>query len=114
MQATWKPVHVASGESRSQLPRDVFAFPNERKEPLIDAAHVRSAVARFRQVDGVDDRERAVAFQNIKAAAQYFGVSLRAASWHDLMTKASPQKTPRRCLSDGASGEGPSSRTLLP
>ena len=85
MQSTWKPVHVAPSEPRSQWPRDAFAFPKERKEPLIDVAHVRSAIARFHQVDGVDDRERAVAFQNIKAAAHYFGVTLRAATWHDLM-----------------------------
>jgi hypothetical protein len=85
MQATWRPVHVVSGESRSALPRDAFAFPKERKEPLTDAAHVRSAIARFHQVDGVDDRERSAAFQNIKAAAKYYGISLHAAGWRDLM-----------------------------
>jgi hypothetical protein len=85
MHATWKPVSIAQGEARSNFPDDVFAFPAERKEPLTGASHVRSAIARFRQVDGVDDAERALAFQNIKAAARYYGVSLHAATWRDLM-----------------------------
>jgi hypothetical protein len=33
----------------------VFAFPDERKEPLTDARHVRNAIARFNQVEGVSD-----------------------------------------------------------
>jgi hypothetical protein len=85
MNVTWKPVQVRPGTSRSSLPAQAFAFPKERKEPLIDAGHVRSAIARFRQVDGVDDAERALAFQNIKAAAQYYGVGVHASSWRDLM-----------------------------
>jgi hypothetical protein len=85
MRTTWKPTNAAQSETRSKLPDDAFAFPHERKEPLTDAGHVRSAIARFRQVDGVDDRERAQAFANIKAAAQYYGVTLQARSWQDLM-----------------------------
>ena len=34
-----------------------FAFPKERKEPIHDAAHVRNAIARFNQVEGVTDAE---------------------------------------------------------
>jgi hypothetical protein len=86
MQITWRPIEP--GRSRSQLPDDSFAFPRERKEPLTDAAHVRSAVARFHQVDGVDDRERALAFSNIKAAAVYYGVRVSALNWRDLMGAA--------------------------
>jgi hypothetical protein len=71
---TWQPPKTWRGESRSQLPDSAFAFPNERKEPLTDAAHVRSAIARFDQVDGVNDRERAQAWANIAAAAKYYGV----------------------------------------
>jgi hypothetical protein len=67
------------------MPASAFAFPKERKEPLTDAAHVRSAIARFSSVDGVSDRERAVAFENIKAAAEHYGVQLRAGTWHDLV-----------------------------
>lgn len=85
MHVTWQPPRVDSHEPRSRLPASVFAFPAERKEPLLDAGHVRSAIARFAQVDGVSDRERAGAFANIRAAAQYFGVALHAHTWHDLV-----------------------------
>jgi hypothetical protein len=84
MQITWKPLDRATSE-RSQLPASAFAFPAERKEPLTDASHVRSAVARFAQVEGVSEAERAQAFANIKAAAAYFGVTVGAKSWHDLV-----------------------------
>lgn len=84
MQITWKPVQKPQTE-RSELPASAFAFPAERKEPLVDAAHVRSAVARFAQVEDVSEGERAQAFANIKAAAAYFGVTVGAKSWHDLV-----------------------------
>ena len=84
MQITWKPVADPS-QPRWNLPPSAFAFPSERKEPLTDASHVRSAIARFRQVDGVDDVERAQAFANIKAAATYYGVDVAAGSWRDLV-----------------------------
>ena len=84
MEITWKPVRRPD-ESRSALPASAFAFPAERKEPLIDATHVRSAVARFAQVSGVSDGERAQAFANIKAAAAYYGVTVGAKHWHDLV-----------------------------
>jgi len=85
MQITWKPVRDGADAPRVKLPDSVFAFPKERKEPLTDAAHVRSAIARFGEVRGVGEAERAQAFANIKAAAGYFGVTLRATSWHDLV-----------------------------
>jgi hypothetical protein len=82
MEITWRPPDARA--SRSNLPSSAFAFPKERKEPLTDASHVRSAVARFSQVDGVSNVERAQAFENIKAAAEHYGVNLNAHSWHDL------------------------------
>jgi len=85
MQVTWQPPHVDPHEPRSRLPPSAFAFPAERKEPLLDAGHVRSAIARFGQVCGVSNTERAAAFANIRAAAQYYGVALRAHSWRDLV-----------------------------
>ena len=85
MQVTWKPLGGDDHVSRSKLPDSVFAFPIERKEPLTDAGHVRSAIARFGEVSGVSDVERAQAFENIRAAAEYYGVSVRASSWHDLV-----------------------------
>ncbi|HEV2261795.1 MAG TPA: DUF6582 domain-containing protein [Candidatus Rubrimentiphilum sp.] len=84
MRITWKPPHLRFHEKRSQLPASAFAFPAERKEPLTDANHVRSAIARFSQVDGVSTDERVQAFANIKAAAEYYGISLSAKTWRDL------------------------------
>jgi hypothetical protein len=85
MQTTWEP-HEKHGDltTKSDLPDSVFAFPNERKEPLTDAEHVRNAVARFDQVTGVTDEERALAFANIEKAAEYYGVKLSETSWRDL------------------------------
>ena len=85
MQTTWEP-HEKHGHltSKSDLPDSVFAFPNERKEPLTDAEHVRNAVARFDQVTGVTDEERALAFANIQKAAAYYGVTLAETSWQQL------------------------------
>lgn len=85
MQVTWKPVRDGADAARSKLPDSVFAFPTERKEPLTDAGHVRAAIARFGEVRGVTESERAQAFANIKAAADYYGVNLRASSWQDLV-----------------------------
>jgi hypothetical protein len=90
-EATWKP-HEKHGQltTQSDLPDSVYAFPKQRKEPLTDAEHVRNAVARFDQVTGVSDSDRALAFANIEKAAQHYGVNLRETSWHDLGTH--PQK----------------------
>ena len=61
-----------------------FAFPSERKEPLTDDRHVRNAIARFDQLEGVSDAERDRAWKRILAAAERHGVEVSAASWRDL------------------------------
>ncbi len=86
METTWKPVGDPS-VARSALPDSAFAFPAQRAEPLLDAAHVRNALARFDQVKGVSDDDRALAFANIRAAAAHFGVHVSEASWRDLMKR---------------------------
>jgi Family of unknown function (DUF6582) len=85
MQTTWQP-HTEHGDlsTRSDLPESVFAFPRQRKEPLTDADHVRNALARFDQVQGVSDGDRELAFANIKKAAQHYGVDMIEKSWRDL------------------------------
>jgi hypothetical protein len=85
MQTTWMPF-TESGKihNRAELPESVFAFPRQRKEPLTDADHVRNALARFDQVEGVSDADRDLAFANIKAAAAYYGVNIRENSWREL------------------------------
>jgi hypothetical protein len=61
-----------------------FAFPKERKEPLTDARHVRNAIARFDQVEGVTDAERDKAWKRILAAAKRYDIEVSPASWRDL------------------------------
>ena len=70
-----------STAQKNRLPDSRFAFPNERKEPLTDAAHVRNAVARFDQVKDVTDAERDLAFANIQKAARHFGVEMKETDW---------------------------------
>ncbi len=86
MQATWEP-HEKHGRltKQSDLPDTAFAFPGARKEPMTDAQHVRNAVARFDQVEGVSNAERELAFENIQKAAQHYGVTLTETSWKELM-----------------------------
>ena len=86
MQATWKP-HTEHGEltTRSNLPDSVYAFPKQKKEPLTDASHVRNALARFDQVQGVSDADREQAFTNIKAAAKHYGVDVKEKNWKELV-----------------------------
>ncbi|HXW78427.1 MAG TPA: DUF6582 domain-containing protein [Acidimicrobiales bacterium] len=73
-----------STAEKDRLPAEEFAFPRERKEPLIDASHVRNAVARFDQVEGVTDQERDEAWKRIQAAADRFGVHLHEKDWREL------------------------------
>jgi hypothetical protein len=70
---------------RDSLSDSVFAFPKERKEPLNDARHVRNAIARFDQVEGVSDAERDQAWKRIKAAAKKHGVEVEAGGWRELV-----------------------------
>ncbi len=73
-----------STAEKDRLPTEEFAFPKERKEPLSDARHVRNAIARFDQVEGVSDAERDKAWQRILAAARHYGVDVSESSWRDL------------------------------
>ena len=69
---------------RQQLEDSKYAFPKDRKEPLNDAGHVRNAMARFDQVEGVSDDERDEAWKRIKKAADKFGVEVHEKSWREL------------------------------
>ena len=90
-----------STKRRDQMPAEKFAFPKERKEPLNDASHVRNAIARFDQVEGVSDSEREAAWRRIRAAAKTYGVEVTARGWRSLMKggrsgRQSGQKTRRK------------------
>jgi Family of unknown function (DUF6582) len=69
---------------RDKLKDQEFAFPKERKEPLTDAAHVRNAIARFNQVEGVSDAERDQAWKRIVAAANRYDVEVSESDWREL------------------------------
>src|SRR5579872_3859638 len=87
-----------SGEGMSTAAKDKladqqFAFPNERKEPLTDARHVRNAIARFNQVEGVSDTERDQAWKRILAAAKKYDVEVSESSWRDLAKGGKDRKS---------------------
>lgn len=87
---TWEPTQHSQQHGRldaaqlNALPESAFAFPRSRKEPITDASHVRSALARFDQVTEVSDADRDLAFANIQKAAQYYDVELRQTHWRQL------------------------------
>jgi hypothetical protein len=80
--------HTLDTEEKNELPEQKFAFPDERKEPLVDAAHVRNAIARFDQVSDVSDEERDLAWARIKEAAKEFDVQISESDWRDLIKEA--------------------------
>lgn len=71
-------------KERDKLGEDSFAFPDERKEPLENASHVRNAISRFNQVKGVSDDERDAAWKRIEAAAKKHGVEVKEKSWREI------------------------------
>ncbi len=74
-----------SARQTNRMAPSRFAFPKERKEPLNDAQHVRNAIARFDQVEGVSESERDAAWRRIRAAARKYGVEVEAKGWRSLM-----------------------------
>lgn len=69
-----------------------FAFPEARKEPLTDAKHVRNAIARFDQVEGVTDAQRDRAWKRILSAAKHFDVEVSAHDWRQLFEGGKAKK----------------------
>jgi hypothetical protein len=70
---------------QDRLPDSQFAFRKQRKEPLVDARHVRNAVARFTQVRGVTDADRDRAWRRIRQAARRHGVEIHERGWRQLL-----------------------------
>ena len=81
-----------STAQENRMPEQEFAFPEQRKEPINDARHVRNAIARFDQVEGVSDAERDRAWQRITAAARRFGVDVSETSWRELFEGGKARK----------------------
>jgi hypothetical protein len=74
-----------STAEQNDLPDKSFAFPKQRKEPLTDARHVRNAIARFDQVEGVSDADREAAWRRIRSAAKKYDVDIEVRGWRALM-----------------------------
>ena len=85
-----------STQQRNRMSRETFAFPTKRKEPLNNASHVRNAVARFDQVEGVTEKERDAAWRRIRAAARKYGVEIQAKGWRSLMKGGKTGRSRRR------------------
>ena len=79
-----------STAEKDRLEDQEFAFPEQRKEPLVDAGHVRNAVARFSQVEGVSDAERDRAWARIRQAARRYDVDLSENDWRELAKGGKP------------------------
>ena len=96
MATTTKRSQGLSTRTRDRMASEKFAFPKERKEPLNDAGHVRNAIARFDQVEGVSDSERDAAWRRIRAAARKYGVEVKAKGWRALMKEGKTGRTRKR------------------
>ena len=81
-----------STETRKKIPATKYAFPKERKEPLENAAHVRNAIARFNQVEGVSEAEKDAAWKRIKTAAKKVGVEMEEGGRKELKPRPAKKK----------------------
>jgi hypothetical protein len=95
---TAKKSRTLTAAQRNRLAEADFAFPKERKEPLVDAWHVRNAISRFDQVEDVTNAERDRAWKRIVAAAKRFGVEVSEHGWRELFrgTKAPAKKATKK------------------
>ena len=82
-----------STAQQNRLADKDFAFPKQRKEPITDARHVRNAIARFDQVEGVSDADRDKAWNRIKRAAKQYDIDVEAKDWRELFAHG---KAPKR------------------
>ena len=89
-----KSHHRLTGADKDEMSADQFAFASQRKEPLIDANHVRNAVARFDQVKSVTDEERDQAWRRIQVASKKYGVTISEGSWRELSHGGKPTQQP--------------------
>jgi hypothetical protein len=81
-----------STAEENRMSEGEFAFPEERKEPLNDAKHVRNAIARFDQVEGVSDAERDRAWKRIIKAAKKYDVEVSESDWRELFKGGKARK----------------------
>jgi ElaB/YqjD/DUF883 family membrane-anchored ribosome-binding protein len=77
-------MNTLNQKGRDDISAKQFAFPKQRKEPLEDATHVRNAIARFKQVKDVTDKERDEAWARIRTAAHKFDVEVGEKDWREI------------------------------
>jgi hypothetical protein len=103
-----------STADQDKLPDSAFAFPKERKEPLTDARHVRNAIARFDQVEGITDAEKDAAWKRIMKAAKKNDVDVSESSWRELgqtsKSQTSKSQTSKSQSSKTQSTKSPTSK----
>ena len=61
---------------RRALPDSAFAFPGQRELPLVDEELTRVAIDELHQFYATSIEERQLAANNIRAAAQYYGIAV--------------------------------------
>ena len=59
----------------------------------MDAKHVRNAVSRFDQVEGVSDADRDKAWRRIRAAARKHDVEINERGWRELFHGGKAKKS---------------------
>ena len=89
---TWKPW---AGDANGKLPGFVFAFPEKRLDPLIDAVSVRTALEHFHMIPEVSDQERTEAFDNIKKAAIFFHMEVSGETYEEMLRRPQVEVIPR-------------------
>ena len=84
-QITWRPLAAPydindngklDPRERRALPDSAFAFPELRELPLVDEALTRDAIAELRQIYYASRDDKALAANNIKAAAKFYGIAV--------------------------------------
>jgi hypothetical protein len=85
MHTTWQPLPETydindngklDPRERRALPDSAFAFPHQRELPLVDAELTRAAIDELHQFYATSIEERQLAANNIRAAAQYYGIAV--------------------------------------
>ena len=80
---TWAPLPATYDQNdngkldpreRRALPDSAFAFPERRELPLVDEELTREAMAELARTTYATAEERRLAAQNIRAAAEHFGI----------------------------------------
>jgi hypothetical protein len=82
---TWQPLPASydindngklDPRERRVLPDSAFAFPSQRELPVVEQELKREAIDELHQFYATSIEERQLAANNIRAAAQYYGIAV--------------------------------------